>query len=56
MAEVIKIYEKSIMMSACNINFKINLEESKIDITATTKTIGKIEIKMESLTRYKYNK
>ncbi|MBW9170069.1 hypothetical protein E4V42_19695 [Clostridium estertheticum] len=29
---------------------KINLEDSKIDITATTKTIGKTEIEMEALT------
>ncbi|MBX4263730.1 cyclic pyranopterin monophosphate synthase MoaC [Clostridium estertheticum] len=35
---------------------KINLKYSKIEITATTKTIGKTEIEMESLTRYKYNK
>ncbi|MBU3215812.1 hypothetical protein KPL54_11880 [Clostridium estertheticum] len=29
---------------------KINLEDSKIEITATTKTIGKTEIEMEALT------
>ncbi|MCB2352678.1 cyclic pyranopterin monophosphate synthase MoaC [Clostridium estertheticum] len=40
----------AIMISGCNISFKIDFENSKIDITATTKTVGKTGIEMEALT------
>lgn len=39
-----------IMISGCDISFKIDLENNKIDITATTKTVGKTGIEMEALT------
>lgn len=39
-----------IMMSGCDINFSIDMDKNKIDITATTKTIGKTGIEMEALT------
>jgi len=38
-----------IMISGCDISFKINIEETKIEITATTKTVGKTGIEMEAL-------
>ncbi|WP_259473542.1 cyclic pyranopterin monophosphate synthase MoaC [Clostridium estertheticum] len=40
----------AIMISGCNIGFKIDFENSKIEITATTKTVGKTGIEMEALT------
>ncbi|MBU3099236.1 cyclic pyranopterin monophosphate synthase MoaC [Clostridium frigoriphilum] len=40
----------AIMISGCNISFKIDFENSKIEITATTKTVGKTGIEMEALT------
>ena len=39
-----------IMISACDIGFKIDSENNKIDITATTRTVGKTGIEMEALT------
>lgn len=39
-----------IMISGCDISFKIDYENNKIDITATTKTVGKTGIEMEALT------
>lgn len=39
-----------IMISGCDINFKIDFENNRIEITATTKTVGKTGIEMESLT------
>lgn len=39
-----------IMISGCNINFKMNFENNRIEITATTKTVGKTGIEMEALT------
>lgn len=39
-----------IMISGCNINFKIDFENNRIEITATTKTVGKTGIEMEALT------
>ncbi|MBU3181115.1 cyclic pyranopterin monophosphate synthase MoaC [Clostridium psychrophilum] len=39
-----------IMISACDISFKIDSENNKIDITATTRTVGKTGIEMEALT------
>jgi len=38
-----------IMISGCDISFKIDIENTKIDITATTKTVGKTGIEMEAL-------
>jgi cyclic pyranopterin phosphate synthase len=40
----------AIMISGCDISFKIDLNNSKIDITATTRTVGKTGIEMEALT------
>lgn len=40
----------SIMISGCDISFKIDFEGNKIDITATAKTVGKTGIEMEALT------
>ena len=39
-----------IMISGCDISFKIDFENNKIEITATTKTMGKTGIEMEALT------
>lgn len=39
-----------IMISGCDISFKLDFENNKIDITATTKTVGKTGIEMEALT------
>ena len=39
-----------IMISRCDISFKIDFENNKIEITATTKTLGKTGIEMEALT------
>ena len=39
-----------IMISACDISFKVDSENNKIDITATTRTVGKTGIEMEALT------
>jgi len=39
-----------IMISGCDINFKIDFEKNRIEITATTKTVGKTGIEMEALT------
>lgn len=39
-----------IMISGCDISFELNYKESKIDITATAKTVGKTGIEMEALT------
>lgn len=38
-----------IMISGCDISFYIDFENDKIDITATTKTVGKTGIEMEAL-------
>lgn len=40
----------AIMISGCDISFNIDLENNKIEITATTKTVGKTGIEMEALT------
>jgi cyclic pyranopterin phosphate synthase len=40
----------AIMISGCDISFKIDFENTKIEITATTKTVGKTGIEMEALT------
>jgi cyclic pyranopterin phosphate synthase len=40
----------AIMISGCDISFKIDMENSKIEITATTMTVGKTGIEMEALT------
>ncbi|NOW91976.1 cyclic pyranopterin phosphate synthase [Clostridium beijerinckii] len=40
----------SIMISGCDISFRIDVENNKIEITATTKTVGKTGIEMEALT------
>ncbi|MGV8980095.1 cyclic pyranopterin monophosphate synthase MoaC [Clostridium sp.] len=40
----------AIMISGCDINFNIDFENNKIEITATTKTVGKTGIEMEALT------
>lgn len=39
-----------IMISGCNINFKMDFENNRVEITATTKTVGKTGIEMEALT------
>jgi len=39
-----------IMISGCDISFRIDFENTKIEITATTKTVGKTGIEMEALT------
>lgn len=39
-----------IFMTGCDITFQIDYEHSKIDITATTKTVGETGIEMEALT------
>lgn len=39
-----------IMISGCNINFKMDFDNKRIQITATTKTVGKTGIEMEALT------
>ncbi len=39
-----------IMISGCNISFKNDFENNKIEIKATTKTVGKTGIEMEALT------
>ncbi|MBK5241252.1 cyclic pyranopterin monophosphate synthase MoaC [Clostridium sp.] len=40
----------AIMISGCDISFNIDIENTKIEITATTKTVGKTGIEMEALT------
>lgn len=39
-----------IMISGCNINFKMDFENNRVEIIATTKTVGKTGIEMEALT------
>lgn len=39
-----------IMISGCDISFRIDVENNKIEITAITKTVGKTGIEMEALT------
>lgn len=39
-----------IMISGCDISFRIDVENNKIEITANTKTVGKTGIEMEALT------
>jgi cyclic pyranopterin phosphate synthase len=39
-----------IMISGCDISFKLDFENNKIDITATSKTVGKTGVEMEALT------
>ena len=39
-----------IMISGCDISFKLDFENVKIDITAVTKTVGKTGVEMEALT------
>ncbi|WP_253198186.1 MULTISPECIES: cyclic pyranopterin monophosphate synthase MoaC [unclassified Clostridium] len=39
-----------IMISACDISFKIDFKNTKIEIEATTRTVGKTGIEMEALT------
>jgi cyclic pyranopterin phosphate synthase len=38
-----------IMISGCNISFNLDFENSKLDITATTRTVGKTGVEMEAL-------
>jgi len=38
-----------IMISGCDINFSLNFEENKVEITATAKTTGQTGIEMEAL-------
>ncbi len=40
----------AIMMSGCDIKFELDFKNSKIDIYATAKTIGKTGIEMEAIT------
>jgi molybdenum cofactor biosynthesis protein MoaC len=39
-----------IMISGCDINFKMDFENNRVEIVATTKTVGKTGIEMEALT------
>lgn len=39
-----------IMISGCDISFKLDFDKCKLDITATTKTVGKTGVEMEALT------
>jgi len=39
-----------IMISGCDINFKMDFENNRVEIIATTKTIGKTGIEMEAIT------
>lgn len=39
-----------IFISGCDISFKMDFENSKVDITATTKNTGKTGVEMEALT------
>lgn len=39
-----------IMISGCDIKFEIDFENSKVDIYATAKTVGKTGIEMEAIT------
>ena len=39
-----------IMISGCDISFKLDFENNKIEITGVTKTVGKTGIEMEALT------
>lgn len=39
-----------IMISGCDISFKIDFENNRVEIIATTKTVGKTGIEMEALT------
>lgn len=39
-----------IMISGCDINFKLDFENNRVEIVATTKTVGKTGIEMEALT------
>lgn len=39
-----------LLISGCDISFKLDFENSKVDIKATTKLIGKTGIEMEALT------
>ncbi|MGB4439895.1 MAG: cyclic pyranopterin monophosphate synthase MoaC, partial [Sedimentibacter sp.] len=38
-----------IIISGCDINFSLNFEENKVEITATAKTTGQTGIEMEAL-------
>jgi cyclic pyranopterin phosphate synthase len=38
-----------IMITGCDINFSLDFEENKVEITATARTIGQTGIEMESL-------
>lgn len=40
----------NINLSGCDINFKLDLENNKIQITALCKTVGKTGVEMEALT------
>ncbi|MDW5298960.1 MAG: cyclic pyranopterin monophosphate synthase MoaC [Sedimentibacter sp.] len=39
-----------IMISGCNINFKLNFEENKVEITSTVKSSGQTGVEIEALT------
>ncbi len=39
-----------IMISGCDINFSLNFEDNKVEITSTAKTIGQTGIEMEAIT------
>jgi cyclic pyranopterin phosphate synthase len=38
-----------IMISGCDISFNLDFENSKLDITVTTRTVGKTGVEMEAL-------
>lgn len=39
-----------IMISGCDINFNLNFDENKVEITSTVKTTGQTGVEMEALT------
>lgn len=39
-----------IFITGCDINFNLDFEENKVDITCSTKTVGKTGVEMEALT------
>ncbi|MFT8315318.1 MAG: cyclic pyranopterin monophosphate synthase MoaC [Clostridium sp.] len=39
-----------IFITGCDINFNLDFEENKVDVTCSTKTVGKTGVEMEALT------
>ncbi|MFA9422222.1 MAG: cyclic pyranopterin monophosphate synthase MoaC [Sedimentibacter sp.] len=39
-----------IMITGCDINFSLNFQDNKVEVTATAKTIGQTGIEMEAIT------